>query len=492
MLMDAFFDAMLEALGRIERAWATGDPAKRARLAEELAALRALNDRIVDRWLEVEEALSLLEGAVKGATHPAAQGAKAQAPPAAPHPGKAKGAHPANGIAPNGSPEEREGQQPWFRQGLGYFNLFMFDQAEACFRRAVAEHPDETVIRLFLACTLLYTGAWAEAAERFAELLRAPDAKIRAVSWNGLGCLAGMRGQYREARDCFRNALRCQDTPVVRYNLAVALLHSHSPAEAISLLEPLVREDPRDWDAALLLLRAYLRAGKRESAERLGSQLLAGQSPPAVLKQVAACLEANGLYGEAADCYRAALAYDRRDAEALHGLGWTLWLAGRPEGMGVLQKALSLTRHPDHHFSYAWVLLHSGDDRRAERVVRGILARHPDHVLGLSTLVILLMRRGERRKARVLCEKLLVQPTMAAQALGNYHAGHLALMDGAFAEAAGRFDRAVALDPTLVEGYVYQGLAHLLNDDVPGARRAWEQYLASVHGLGPSLAPPPA
>ncbi|WP_157057793.1 tetratricopeptide repeat protein, partial [Calditerricola satsumensis] len=157
------------------------------------------------------------------------------------------------------------------------------------------------MIRLFLACTLLYTGAWAEAAERFAELLRAPDAKIRAVSWNGLGCLAGMRGQYREARDCFRNALRCQDTPVVRYNLAVALLHSHSPAEAISLLEPLVREDPRDWDAALLLLRAYLRAGKRESAERLGSQLLAGQSPPAVLKQVAACLEANGLYGEAAD-----------------------------------------------------------------------------------------------------------------------------------------------------------------------------------------------
>jgi len=178
-------------------------------------------------------------------------------------------------------------------------------------RRALGLHPGYDQARLTLGRTQLETREFAAALETFARIDAASPFVRRARFLQGVALL--QLGRYREAADLYATLLKAETTPgalnnqaaaflrlgspsarasaVLRkaveleptsvdlpYNLGFALLLEGDPEAAAFWLRGVVRGEPRDHQARLLLCWALVRAGQAAQADEEWRALSASTS----------------------------------------------------------------------------------------------------------------------------------------------------------------------------------------------------------------------
>lgn len=342
------------------------------------------------------------------------------------------------------------------QEGAAWLGRQRFDEAERCFRAAVAMRPDF------------------------------PEAHLT------LGAILGMLGRPAEAAASFRAALRLRpDSADAHGNLGNALRELGRPGEAEHHLREALRRRPA-YPEAHNNLGAVLRdAGQAEAAEGCFRAALRLRPASAEAhRNLGQLLHALGRHAEAAASLRAALQGRPTDAATWAELGAALRALGRPaEAEPALRKAL----HHDPACQAARIelgnALHDlGRPEEAEAAFSAALESDPESpkaLLGRGVVSCLLGRFAEAEAA--LRQALRHDPGLAEahSALGDVLRNHsrLAESEAALREALRLRpdypDAQVHLAFTLLQaGHLAEGwLAH----EHRGRARAWR---GRTHHLG--------
>ncbi len=205
--------------------------------------------------------------------------------------------------------------------GVAYRDCGRFDEAIACFRRAIELQPDYAVAHLNLGEAHRAQGDAKAAIACYRQAL-AMDPRLAAVhvAW---GILLRARGELPDAVKHFRQALEFQDDHGIRMQLADALDALGRHQQAVDLYRDVAARLPRD-------------AG--------------------VLNNLGLALVRIGSVNEAIDCYRRAITLDLANPIPHNSLGNALTQIGQPAAaMNAFRRALELK--PDYAKAHSNLLL---------------------------------------------------------------------------------------------------------------------------------------
>ena len=218
MVLRQWFTAVCGLLDEMLARYPAADAAQRSAIEAETRRIQRMSDAVIDGWLKVEERLAKLRGmtasagteavgpepgaAIGGNGDAAREPAGVPSAPAAAGQGMA-----AVGEAGAHSPAAREEADRHLTVGRGYYELAMYREAAAAFRKAVELRPESLAARLFLAISHLHLGEWEDAERQFRVVVRkAPSPKLKALGLNALGCIRAVNADPRRAAHYFRQA----------------------------------------------------------------------------------------------------------------------------------------------------------------------------------------------------------------------------------------------------------------------------------------------
>lgn len=150
--------------------------------------------------------------------------------------------------------------------------------------------------------------------------------------------------------------------------------------DQLTLFEATARTSPRSALAQVNLGSVYQALGRTAEAEQAYRRsIVIAPDRPGPHYNLATLLEAQGRSDEAIAAYQEAVRIDPGDVRALNNLGRALVGAGRStEAIPWLETAARINpSSPTPSVNLAAALLHAGDLRRAEAVIRRVLAAHP-------------------------------------------------------------------------------------------------------------------
>jgi len=218
-MINQVFGTLHETLDDIIIHYPHADDEQKKQLDEKLALLKQFSDNFIEHWLQFEEKMADFRDIQSGQLQ-----AAAIAPPAPaqaelgslseaekyllaqqPLPCQAVYAEPESGLSGE-EPHQAESCEA-FIKGQGYFKLFMFKEAAACFMEALLHAPEYNEAKLFLAMSLMHLQEWQEAQRHFQLLVEVTDnAKWRALGLNALGCIQAIRMNLEQAERYFARA----------------------------------------------------------------------------------------------------------------------------------------------------------------------------------------------------------------------------------------------------------------------------------------------
>jgi tetratricopeptide (TPR) repeat protein len=269
------------------------------------------------------------------------------------------------------------------------------------------------------------------------------------VSFDGLvmlGAIATQTGRLTRAEECFRKALRVNDTAAhVHNNLGIVLLELSRPLEAIA-----------SFDRAI--------AGMPELSDAHCNR--------------AAALHRLGRFAEAVPGYEAAIARQPRLARAHRGRGAALYQLGR-NSAALESYDLAISLEPNVAVSHALraeVLL---ELRRVEEALQGCdsaLKLDPALVSAYLTRAEALRRRGRLDEALAACDHVLAQ--QPENALAQTSRGATLFELGRHEEALTHLGRAAVIDANHAQAHWYTGLCLRRMDRRDEALAAWDRTRA--------------
>jgi tetratricopeptide (TPR) repeat protein len=175
------FSTMHEVLDRIAQEYPTATGLKKEQLEEQLQVLKAMSDEFIEAWLCFEEKM--------GGFYSAAQ-------------------LNSDMLHNNLLDLEVAGKQSEeFLRGQGYYKLLMYDQAIQEFEKLLKLQPDFLLARVYLAMGYLRKGDYGEAYRHFQFLLPLTEnAKMKAISYNAMGCIQVQNQNLDKAYEYFKKA----------------------------------------------------------------------------------------------------------------------------------------------------------------------------------------------------------------------------------------------------------------------------------------------
>lgn len=181
------FATMHEELDKIAHAYRTAPGDKKA-LDERTQVLKTMSDSFVEEWLRFEEKLTRVqEEWCAYSSEPVQKPIKA------------------------GSDKAPDSEI--FQRGQGYFKLLMYDRAIQEFQQVVKIQPDFLWARVYLALGYLLVGEIAEAYRHFQFIIPLTgNAKMLAISYNGLGCIQAKNRNLEKACEFFEMAYTLDPT----------------------------------------------------------------------------------------------------------------------------------------------------------------------------------------------------------------------------------------------------------------------------------------
>ncbi|RAU95547.1 tetratricopeptide repeat protein [Paenibacillus sp. YN15] len=208
---------------------------ERKDLEERLSVLKAMSDTCIEEWLLFEEKLGLLSD---GGTAPETPSPKAKTQPpsaksapltaAAAISSATAGFMSESSAKPKAAPSsglKKTLNSASFSKGQGYYKLSMYKRAVEELERVVEKQPDDLLARMYLAMAYFHCEEFAEAYRHFQIVVPlTDDQRIKAISYNAMGCIQAERQNLDKALELFR------------------LAHSADPAS----VEPVL--SPAHWD----------------------------------------------------------------------------------------------------------------------------------------------------------------------------------------------------------------------------------------------------
>ncbi|UJF36155.1 tetratricopeptide repeat protein [Paenibacillus hexagrammi] len=179
------FSTMNEVLEEIEKEYPEAAEGKRAELDEQLQVLKTMSDEFIESWLLFEEKLGKFYGGAPISTQTLHQELMDLE---------------ASDVSGKKTEE--------FLRGQGYYKLAMYDQAIQEFEVLMARKPDFLLARVYLAMGYLRKGDFKEAHRHFQFLLPlTSDTKVKAISYNAMGCIQAQNQNMEKAFEYFEKAL---------------------------------------------------------------------------------------------------------------------------------------------------------------------------------------------------------------------------------------------------------------------------------------------
>jgi tetratricopeptide (TPR) repeat protein len=195
-MLDKHFERLQFAILRLDRQLAAADDEQRGYLLEELAALRQLGGRLFDLWVGFEDQIQdICER--HGAAFPGDFADSYTPVPGASH------------MADVGTILDSEFGLNLFRRGMGYFELFMYDECMPLFKRVLELDPDMTIARLYLGLCYVAKGDAQAADTQLGHVLAtAADPSVRAAAREARAQMLALAGQLQTALEELLTVLR--------------------------------------------------------------------------------------------------------------------------------------------------------------------------------------------------------------------------------------------------------------------------------------------
>jgi tetratricopeptide (TPR) repeat protein len=345
-------------------------------------------------------------------------------------------------------------------EGLGWiaYRAGDHDRAVAAFGQALRLNPGYHNAHAGLGWAYLAKKDFVRAEANFTTAKRAAGGSDSLDPDRGLAFVAHARGDWKRAIERFRDLVRRDERDsVARSALAWATFYRGDTKDARRAFEELAKREPT-WADPLAGLawvaeregrtadaKAGFRAALAKSASYVATRefdaLLAGRPEWLDLwHETGWALYHQRVFGDSEREFRALLERHPRNADALRGLGYALYMLKRyREAIPPLQQSLALDPklppvqerveipgaaglHPitsDARSTLAWSYFQAGDYPEALKHFREVTQRHPDWADPFSGLGWTLSRLGDRPAAeQAFRQSLQITPRHADALMG--------------------------------------------------------------------------
>lgn len=477
------FGQLFRAVEKIEQQLAqTNDAGERQRLTAELIALRNLCDTFVEKWLAFEERIACL-----GETYDLSlDGGLPAAEIHDLHTSWAEWTEKlqeGNGALPPVWPDHpTEEMARAFRRGIGFYDLYLFQEAIGEFEKVIQLDSDFVIARIYLALGYLARKEYEQAVRhlRLASL-SAQGPLLRAAVHTIFAHVYANLGEYGQAAEEFSRVVElAPDDRDALFNLAVCYYNAGAFQQALQAFYRTASGE-EDWEVHRYIARTWMRLGGPERAlPHLEKAYRYNSLHEDIILELTELYLQLGHKEEAWGLLRRAQEFLPQKGNILLAQGWLAMREGRfPEAVALFKKYLSL-RGGDKQvlFYLGWSYLKLKEYLKAETCFLSLLREEPDHPHARTGLAYTRYQRGEREEAKKDLRQMSHGPSPEGRYLGQLYLGRIALEETAYDEAACLFGGALELNPNCAESLFYKGLTHYALGEYEKADR----YFARCRG----------
>ncbi|PTM58761.1 tetratricopeptide repeat protein [Desmospora activa] len=444
-----------ERMDLIQAEYPTASPSEQSQMREEVQSIRRWMGELLEGWIALEEGIAVLLQ-----THPEL----------------------------DGEATEELGEEFWldervvrsFRQGQGYYQLKMFQEARPFFGHVVDSEPEFLLGRIYLALSQFQSGQWEEAQRHFELVLKtAEQVPFQTFAHHMLGCVQVKCGREQQAIRHFEQALELDpDHGDSWFNLGTCYYRLKNYHEAIPRFFHALRTSEGDWEAMYYLACCYERLGRWESVAYWRLAAFEEVKQPEMMEEIAHDFEATGDMEGAVKWYRKLLQHDPVKVSGYHGISWHLWQQGEyGEAMALLKKALTLAPNDtDLLFTFVWFRFQAGELDEINHMISQLPTSLANEPLWLVLRSRLHAHRDEWDEAKEIALQVIREADTNGfiRSLGHYQLGRVFLQQQNPGEARQHFRKAIEDVPTWNEPLFFEGLCHWLEGNPDGTRQCWE------------------
>ena len=268
------------------------------------------------------------------------------------------------------------------------------------------------------------------------------------------------RGDFSQARSVLEHLLKQEpENAGALILLGKTLVKSGRHGEAAGPLENALKRVPDSGEALFWIWRAKQKTGPPEESDPYFFRALKGTATDPVLYELAEEAYGRGLYQEAIQALRRIQDPDRLDQPHATLLAACLHARGDVKGaLGVLDEAVARDSSGQTHFSLGYYLFQAGRIEEAAKHLRRSLDLVPTSASSRFYLAKIRESEGDLGKAEEIYREIVnLRPNHA-----HAHAalGRLALKDGRFQEAEELLKHSIRLDPDYRQAHYTLGLLY--------------------------------
>ncbi|MBX7166762.1 MAG: tetratricopeptide repeat protein [Pirellulales bacterium] len=311
--------------------------------------------------------------------------------------------------------------------GKWYHNAGQFDDAFACYERALALAPGQTRIMNSVGMARAARGELVQGIEMFRRVLAADPSYVYARI--NLADALAATGDFSQAAREMNDAARRDQTASLYSRAALLWVQAGQPTEAEACFRAALRLDTRDPAMHAQLAQVLLQTNRTDAAvDHLRRACRLAPQRTELRINLATALLQMGRADEAERELRATLHEHPRDANAHYNLGAILSRRGQHAAAAAEFRA-ALDAQPtllEARLSLAATLASLGQLAAAVAESQRALADHPDSALAHHQLALLLDQQGRRNEALAHLRKAIeIAPnyTAARQDLQRIEAG---------------------------------------------------------------------
>ena len=278
------------------------------------------------------------------------------------------------------------------------------------------------------------------------------------------------RGDLSQARSILETLLKQEpDNAGALVLLGRTLVESGRPSEAVGPLESALQRTPDSVEALLWMWRAKRKTGSPEESDAYFFRALKGEAADPVLYELAEEAYGRGFYQEAIQALRRIREPDRLDRPRTSLLAACLHAKGEIQGaLDILREAVVRDSNGQTHFSLGYYLFKAGRFEEADKHLRQSLDLAPDSANPRFYLAKISEGEGDLRRAEELYREIVNLRPNHAKALAAL--GRLALKNGQLQQAEGLLKRSIHLDPDYRQSRYTLGLLYNQTGEIEKAR----------------------